>query len=325
VTIFAEDGTKIFGSSSIKNILGYSEEEALALALEDLIHEDDKEATYAFWEKALANPGKTLTGHIVRVLHKDGTWKSLHLDIKNLLDDPIVRGVVCNYRDITEQLRGEETLRLTTERYKHLFDNHPLPMWIFDPKTYKFIEVNNAAIAKYGYTKEEFLKLTIKDIRPASAVKNLVSSMQGRMKRQYNFSGTWEHLTKDGKLLDVEIASHTIMIEGKEAILVLANDVTEKKKATKMLLKVYQEKSNILESIRDGFFTLDKDWNFTYINKEAERLLQIKREDVLSRNIWEVFEAAVPLKFFTESKNAADNNITLTFEEYFPPLDMWIN
>src|SRR5690606_6398076 len=67
VTIFAEDGTKIFGSSSIKNILGYSEEEALALALEDLIHEDDKEATYAFWEKALANPGKTLTGHIVRV------------------------------------------------------------------------------------------------------------------------------------------------------------------------------------------------------------------------------------------------------------------
>src|SRR5690606_21344083 len=101
VTIFAEDGTKIFGSSSIKNILGYSEEEALTLALEDLIHEDDKEATYGFWEKALANPGKTFTGHIVRVMHKDGSWRSLNLDIKNLLDDPIVRGVVCNYRDIT--------------------------------------------------------------------------------------------------------------------------------------------------------------------------------------------------------------------------------
>lgn len=87
----------------------------------------------------------------------------------------------------------------------------------------------------------------------------------------------------------------------------------------------YQNRiSNILESFTDAFFELDSNWVVTYWNKEAERLLLMPREQIIGRNLWDEFEAAIPLKFFTEYHRAVANNIAVRFEEFFEPRNLWV-
>lgn len=90
-------------------------------------------------------------------------------------------------------------------------------------------------------------------------------------------------------------------------------------------LSQYQKRiSNILESFTDAFFEVDGDWIVTYWNKEAERLMLMPRSKVIGRNLWDVYADAVPLKFFTEYHKAMDRNISVRFEEYFPPRGIWV-
>lgn len=90
-------------------------------------------------------------------------------------------------------------------------------------------------------------------------------------------------------------------------------------------LKQYQNRiANILESFTDAFFEVDNDWAVTYWNKEAERLLLMPRARIIGLNLWEVYADAIPLKFYTEYHKAVEHNISVRFEEYFPPQKIWV-
>jgi PAS domain S-box-containing protein len=161
---------------------------------------------------------------------------------------------------------------LSEDHYRELFYNNPLPMWIYDPLSLQFLDVNNSAIEKYGYSREEFLQLILTDIRTGTDKEKLLSAIKGRKESGYNNGGIWEHRTRHGQLLNVEITSHPLEYNNRKAVLVLANDVTEKIEATRLLEKAHQSNIIVLESIMDGFLTVDKEWRVTYWNKEAERM-----------------------------------------------------
>jgi PAS domain S-box-containing protein len=135
--------------------------------------------------------------------------------------------------DITERKRTEQTLRETEERYRLLFQSNPLPMWVYDRSTFAFLAVNEAAISRYGYSRDEFLSMTIKEIRPAEAVETLLESISEAP--EFNSTGTWKHKKKDGSVIDVEIISHPIVFDGRQAKLILAHDVTKRKQAEQAL------------------------------------------------------------------------------------------
>jgi len=118
------------------------------------------------------------------------------------------------------------------ETFRMLFTNHPTPMWVYDVKTLAFLDINNAALEKYGYTHDEFLALTIKDIRPADAkrVARLIDNIE-QERPALQHSGEWHHRLKNGQIIDVEITSHTLEFEGHKAALVMAQDITERKQA----------------------------------------------------------------------------------------------
>ena len=153
-----------------------------------------------------------------------------------MLNDKNVQGIVYNFRDITEKKLAEEALAMSEEKYRLLFSNNPLPAWVFDTETLKFLEVNDAATAHYGYSREEFLEMTIKDIRPPEDVQSL---MQHRTKPDQSnatiYNGYWRHMRKNKELIFVDITSRHIDFKGRVGRLVIAHDITEKVEGEKKL------------------------------------------------------------------------------------------
>lgn len=110
--------------------------------------------------------------------------------------------------------------------YRVLFETDPQPTWIYDLGTLAFSAVNNAVIMRYGYTRDEFLAMTIKDIRPLEDVDRLKKDVASP-RPDFQYSTGWRHRLKDGQVIDVEITSHTLTFEGRKAALVMAQDVTD--------------------------------------------------------------------------------------------------
>jgi two-component system cell cycle sensor histidine kinase/response regulator CckA len=130
-------------------------------------------------------------------------------------------------RDITLQKRAEEALKRSEEQYRLLFYNSPQPMWVFDIETLRFLAVNEAAVRHYGYLEQEFLQMTILDIRPPEDIPKLLQVV-ARQTRGLAESGGWRHRTKAGKILNADVTTHAITFQERPARLVLVSDVTER-------------------------------------------------------------------------------------------------
>jgi PAS domain S-box-containing protein len=135
-------------------------------------------------------------------------------------------GEVLVFADITSTFRAEQGLRESELRYRTLFEANPHPMWVYDLQTLAFLTVNDAAVAHYGYSREEFLARTIGEIRPAEDVESLLQAV--RNEAEVHSPATWRHRRKDGTLIDVEISSHSLDYGGRRARMVLAHDVTQR-------------------------------------------------------------------------------------------------
>lgn len=124
-------------------------------------------------------------------------------------------------------------------------------MWIFDRKTLAFLAVNDAAIYQYGFSREEFLQLTIKDIRPADDVARLVSHVQENH-LGHDVAGIWRHKRKDGTVFEVRIISHEIQWNGLPAKLVLALDISQQRRAELEWQKAVDAKKNLEDQLRQA-------------------------------------------------------------------------
>jgi diguanylate cyclase (GGDEF)-like protein/PAS domain S-box-containing protein len=131
----------------------------------------------------------------------------------------------------------EQSLRQSEERYRFLFEKNPHPMWIYDLETLRFLAVNDAGVEHYGYSRAEFLTLTIQDIRPAGDVPALLEKIRQRVDG-VDRAGVWSHQKKDGSLISVEIITHVLDFEGRPAKLVLAHDITKELRVEESLLRL---------------------------------------------------------------------------------------
>ncbi|MGH9056126.1 MAG: ATP-binding protein [Acidimicrobiales bacterium] len=146
--------------------------------------------------------------------------------------------------ELHERQAAEESARVAAaaaaeseRRYRLLFESNPLPMWIYDVETLAFIEVNHAAEEHYGYSRDEFLSMTIHSIRPASEVRRLLESVSRSQGAVMDRSGPWKHLRSDGSEVEVEISSHPVDFAGRPARFVMAADVTEREAIRRRLAR----------------------------------------------------------------------------------------
>ena len=276
---YGRPGNEILGRTEA-DLNGYHAE------IQTFIHDDDEVIRTLrpkfIPEEELTNPktGETRSYQTIKVPLKVPGNGTVH-----------VLGVAT---DITERKRTEQTLRETEERYRLLFDSNPLPMWVYDRETLGFLAVNDAAVSQYGYSRDEFLSMTIKDIRPSEDVPVLLENISDE--QGVNLAGVWQHKRKDGNSIDVEIISHPLTFAGKNAKLVLANDVTERKKAEAALRDTEDQlrQSQKLEGVGQLAGGIAHDFNnlLTVISGfSALAMRGLKPEDPLFSNLEEIKKA----------------------------------
>ena len=125
--------------------------------------------------------------------------------------------------------------------YRTLFAANPLPMWVFDTDTLAFLDVNDAAVARYGYSRDEFLGMTIQDIRPPQDQPALLETLHGS--GTLDRSGPWRHLAQDGTVIEVEITSHVVDFGEHRGRFVMAEDVTQRERTQRHLQQAQRMES----------------------------------------------------------------------------------
>jgi PAS domain S-box-containing protein len=144
---------------------------------------------------------------------------------------PADDGLSVFFKDITERKISELLLLESEKRYSDLFDLSPLPKWVLDIETLRFLDVNAAAIKKYGYSRDEFLSMTVKDIRPPEDVERVEKLINEQADPRLLINrGTFTHKKKDGELIQVNIQSNNMHYRGKKAKLIIAHDITDQLK-----------------------------------------------------------------------------------------------
>jgi PAS domain S-box-containing protein len=149
-------------------------------------------------------------------------------------------------RDVTAQIEAEraleasrEQVRASERQYRLLFEHNPQPMWVYDCETLQIVTVSSAAVARYGYSREEFLKLTAADLCPPEDVPAFLAFVdEARDGRRRGFtvtSGSWRHRYKDGTIVEVEVTGDDLILDGRACRIVLSQDVTERNRAAAAL------------------------------------------------------------------------------------------
>lgn len=155
----------------------------------------------------------------------DGSTAYFELSIQ-----PIPEGIFILSIDRSQQHKANENLLQSEKKYRYLFENSPMPMWIIDIKTFKFLDVNKMAILQYGYSRDEFLSMTAIDIRPEEDKEHFTQLDHSLGFDAINYNrGIWDHRKKDGTVIHVEIIANDMIFEGVPARIILSNDVTERK------------------------------------------------------------------------------------------------
>lgn len=200
-------------------------------------------------------------------------------------DDAALAGeLVCVGTDITIPKCIERTLRESEQRYRALFEENPHPMWVWDLETLAFVDVNEAAIANYGYTREEFLGMTLRDIRAPEELDRFDAHVRTVPEATYR-AGIWRHRRKDGSDVLAEITSHPLVIGGRRVRLVLCEDVTERERTEAELRRRREIMSFLFANAPIMILQQGPDGRIEWVNRHLEETLGWTLDELRSRDM----------------------------------------
>ena len=179
---------------------------------------------------------------------------------------PVPEGVFALTIDITDRKKTQTRLSLSEKKYRLLFQSNPLPMWVFDLQTLAFLTVNKAAVQHYGYSKEEFLRMTIRDIRPSQTITEDFLKVAHSPQKSLN-GGIWQHKKKNGEIILVNVILNKVEYEGRSARLVLVHDVTAWKKAEALLVQSERRYRQLVEIVSDAIVLNNAEGTVLFANK----------------------------------------------------------
>jgi PAS domain S-box-containing protein len=183
------------------------------------------------------------------------------------------------HRDVAEARRLTETAHQAAEAHRLLFEKSPLPMWVVDRAGRNFLAVNEAAIENYGYTRDEFLEMTLEDVHPPEDVPVLLADLACENAERTN-PRTRRHRRKDGSLIDVEIVAHDTAFGEWNAILAVLTDVTERKRSEEAVRRSQESFERLFEGAPIGMATVDTERRFARVNRALCDLLGYSKQEL---------------------------------------------
>lgn len=213
--------TQLLGAASPKELLGKD--------VLDFVHNESKR--YAKTRIAELLAGGAPRGPVeMKLMRVDGAPVDVELAATRItLEGRSSLQIVT--RDVTARKAFEVALLDSEARYRLLFENSPLPMWVSDKQTQTFLAVNRAAERRYGYSSDDFLAMRVRDLCPPEDVSAFVELLQAGKDQ----AGMWRHITRDGTIIDVDVTSHALVFAGRPAELVVADDITDLRRAEREL------------------------------------------------------------------------------------------
>jgi two-component system, cell cycle sensor histidine kinase and response regulator CckA len=208
----------------------------------------------------------------------------------------------------------------TGGEYSLLFAANPIPMWVFDIETLQFLEVNEAAVAKYGFGRDEFLGMTIADIRPPGDVPAMSAYLKAPAAKLHR-SGLWRHRRKDGTLLTVEITAQDIVFKERRARVVAAQDVGEHERSAAELQKKQQVLQSILDDMPAVVFVQDLEGRFTLVNTAWERFTGLLRHHATGKTVHDIFPRDVADRLRLGDRAMLDTGVPTEAELVLPGAD----
>lgn len=295
-------------NAAASRILGYDREEFADLPLSSLLTDELSRkvaaATKRFQKSgqdyasigAIEATLKSRSGLDTPIEFSAGIWSS---------DGAMHMGVIV--RDIAERKRREASFQM-------LFERNPLPMWIFDAKSFAFVGVNNAACGVYGYSQIEFLQRSVLDIRPPEDRAEVIADLAA-LGDVYEPSEPKTHLTAKGQLIRVMPFARRIQYRGRECILSVIIEVTEQERAAIELKSTRIFLDAIVESIPSMVFVKDvQDGRFVLLNKAGEELLGKHREDVIGKTDFDFFSIEDAERFIDADRAVVAGQKLVTIE-----------
>jgi PAS domain S-box-containing protein len=204
-------------------------------------------------------------------------------------------------RELAEKTRAlaerDQRLRESETQYRLLFNKNPHPMWICDSVTLQFLEVNEQAVRHYGYLREEFLSMSILDIRPSEEIPRVLAHMEHTKQSSslaFHLAGQWKHRTKDGTIIHVEGSAVPIRFQDREAVLVLVNDVTTRLRMEEALRRSEQFYRLLIEHFPNGVVALyDEDLRYHVVGGLGLAASGLTKERFEGKTLWDVLPTPV--------------------------------
>ncbi|MDX5422401.1 MAG: PAS domain-containing sensor histidine kinase [Hymenobacteraceae bacterium] len=315
---FDRGGYFIYASDASKRILGYSSEELIGRHYSEFLHPDYLQATREALQSVLRNTSANDIENCY--IHKDGSVVSVSWSALWCEEDGTI---FCIARDVTELKKSRLRLEESQQLYKALFEYNPDVLFIQN-KEGLVQEVNQSFCDIFGISREEAMDRPTTSFLPPEMVPlcqmYLGQALQGHMVR-YDL----ELCTANGerRLFDV---SKTPITSGGEVAYVhtILKDITTVVRSYEKLSRQAKKLNSIFESITDAFFTLDRNWNYTYTNSEFDRILNVERRSLEGKNIWEVFPDGVNGIFHQKYRYAMVTGKSVHFEAFSQELQLWL-
>lgn len=284
------------------------------------IHTDDKDRVLKTFSEAIESKTKKDWKESFRFIKEDGSiaYVEDHGIILRKENKEAYR-MVGTINDNTEIVEAEKELKESEKKYRLLFEQSPLPMWIYDPESLKFIEVNKAAIKHYGYSAEEFENMTLFDIRPPEEREKLLKYFE-KDRELFHLPESWQHQKKNGEKILVEISSSPIDYFGSQYYLILATDVTQQRTAEKRVISSLiegenRERKRIAQELHDGLgqYLAAANMNFDAV-KDASSSLPEKKQKQFINGLNHLKHA------ISETRSISHNLMPRAVEDYGLPL-----
>lgn len=235
------------------------------------IHPEDVGRYVSITECALKNGEESWSAEY-RLRRSDGSYADI-LDRAYVVynEEKIPVRLVGAATDITEKKEAERRLAESESSFRLSFANNPHPMWVYDLKTLRFLEVNEAFLDMYGYSYDELMKMTLEDIHPREDVPRLRKDLE-RERPVLQHSGEWRHTKKNGAVVDVQIDSHVLEFMGRNAVLVIAQDITRRKEAERKLRESEVRFRTLIERSSDVVSIINSEGKIVYMSPAVSRM-----------------------------------------------------